>query len=73
MEHCFRLKSWNLPCAELGEAEEDLLEGGAEGAVDEEVGGGVEHQGQLVEAGQAEEPGGGGVEEEQEKEQEVEE
>ena len=40
-------------------AEEDLLELPAEGGGDEEVGGGVDHQRELVEAGQAEEPGGG--------------
>ena len=38
-------------------AEENLLELPAEGEVDEEVGGGVDHQGELVQAGQAEEPG----------------
>ena len=40
--------------------EEGLLEGAAAGKVDEEVDGGVEHQGEVVEAGEAPYPAGPG-------------
>ena len=49
--------NFNLPSVDVEGAVENLLELPAEGEVDEEVGGGVDHQGELVQAGQAEEPG----------------
>ena len=39
--------------------EEGLLEGASAGEVDEEVDGGVEHERQVVEAGEAQDPGWG--------------
>ena len=49
--------NFNLPSVDVEGAVENLLELPAEREVDEEVGGGVDHQGELVQAGQAEEPG----------------
>ena len=47
-----------LPVAESESAEQDLLELLAEAEVNEEVGGGVGDESQLVQAGQAQEPRG---------------
>ena len=50
--------TFHSPGVQLDGAQEDLLELLSEAEVDEEVDGGVGDEGQLVQAGQAQEPGG---------------